>query len=139
LPVASIAAEGRVRRGNRISVADKPLTLAVTVTAGTTRIEGFARKSGKGVAGAMVVLVPSDLDAIDSLARRDQSDSDGSFSLRDVAPGTYKLVAIEDAWKLDWADPHVIGRYLPAGISVTVSDRSSKTMTLDAAVPVQGR
>jgi hypothetical protein len=87
----------------------------------------------------MVVLVPSDLDAIDSLARRDQSDSDGSFSLRDVAPGTYKLVAIEDAWQLDWADQHVIGRYLPGGISVTVSDRSSKTMTLDAAVPVQTR
>ncbi|MGA2537607.1 MAG: carboxypeptidase regulatory-like domain-containing protein [Terracidiphilus sp.] len=139
LPVASITTDGHVRRGNRITVVDKPLSVAVTVTAGTTRIEGFARKSGKGVAGVMVVLVPSDLDAIDSLARRDQSDSDGSFSLRDVAPGTYKLVAIEDAWQLDWADQHVIGRYLPGGISVTVSDRSSKTMTLDAAVPVQGR
>jgi hypothetical protein len=139
LPVASITASGKVRRGNRISVQDKALSVVATVTQGVTRVEGFARRSGKGVAGAMVVLVPDDLGAMESLARRDQSDSDGSFSLRDVAPGAYKLVAIEDAWQLDWADPHVIGRYLPGAIPVTVSDRASKTMALTSSVPVQTR
>jgi hypothetical protein len=92
----------------------------------------------------MVVLVPaarttSDLDALDGLFRRDQSDSDGSFSLRDVVPGQYILVAIEDGWTLDWAEPQVIARYLPAGIAVTVSDKPGKLVTLSDPVPVQIR
>ena len=32
------------------------------------------------------------------LIRRDQSDSDGSFALRDVVPGQYTVVAIQDGW-----------------------------------------
>jgi hypothetical protein len=87
----------------------------------------------------MVVLVPKELAAMDGLLRRDQSDSDGSFSLRDVVPGQYTVVAIEDGWELDWAEPQVISRYLPGGIAVTVSDNSGKPVTLSTAVPVQSR
>jgi hypothetical protein len=71
--------------------------------------------------------------------RRDQSDSDGSFALRDVAPGRYTVVAIEDGWDLDWARPEVIGRYLSGGIPVTVTESSGKLLRLSQAVPVQGR
>jgi hypothetical protein len=87
----------------------------------------------------MVVLVPKELAATDGLSRRDQSDSDGSFSLRDVVPGQDTVVAIEDGWELDWAEPQVIARYLPGGISVTVSDKSGKLVTLSTPVPVQSR
>jgi hypothetical protein len=76
---------------------------------------------------------------MDGLSRRDQSDSDGSFSLRDVVPGQYTVVAIEDGWELDWAEPQVIARYLPSGIPVTVSDKSGKLVMLSAPVPVQSR
>jgi len=86
-----------------------------------------------------VVLVPRELTALPALARRDQSDSDGSFSLRDVAPGQYTLVAIEDGWELDWAQPEVIARYLRAGIAVTVSDKPGKLQPLAEPVPVQTR
>ena len=87
----------------------------------------------------MIVLVPKDLTTIDGLARRDQSDSDGSFSLRDVIPGQYTLVAIEDGWPLDWMQPAVIGRYLPGGVAVTVSDRTGKVTTLPTPVEVEPR
>lgn len=140
LPILAIGPRGgKAQAGNRFTVQDKPLTLVVTVSASNTRIEGFARKDGKGVAGAMVVLVPKDLTAIAELARRDQSDSDGSFALLNVAPGDYTLVAIEDAWGIDWFDPAVISRYLPHGIAVTVKDKSDKTQHLADPVPVQAR
>jgi protocatechuate 3,4-dioxygenase beta subunit len=135
--IASITEGSRTRSGGLISVADHPLSLIVSVAQGATRVEGFARRDGKGIAGVMIVLVPRDLSAISALARRDQSDSDGSFRLRDVVPGQYALVAIEDGWDLDWAEPAVIARYLPGGVAVTVSDNPGKLLTVAQPVPVQ--
>jgi len=144
LPVVSVAVGGRTNAGNLIAVQDRPLSIVAAVSQGMTRLEGFARRDNKGVAGVMVVLVPAaktfaDLSALNGLFRRDQSDSDGSFALRDVVPGQYILVAIEDGWPLDWAEPNVIARYLPGGLAVTVSDKPGKLVTLSDPVPVQTR
>jgi hypothetical protein len=87
----------------------------------------------------MVVLVPKNRSAFRSLVRRDQSDSDGSFALRDVVPGQYTLVAIPDGWALDWAQPELIGRYLPKGVAVTITENSGKLVRLSEPVPVQAR
>ncbi|MGA3046360.1 MAG: carboxypeptidase-like regulatory domain-containing protein [Terracidiphilus sp.] len=138
-PIASIAISNRAHPGNQIAVGDRPLSLVVTANEIATRIEGFARKGSKSVAGVMVLLVPKDLTSLESLARRDQSDSDGSFSLRDVVPGQYTVVAIEGGWELDWARPAVIARYLPGGIPVTVTGSSGKVLNLSVPVPVESR
>ena len=87
----------------------------------------------------MVVLVPKNRSAFRSLVRRDQSDSDGSFALRDVVPGQYTVVAIQDGWELDWAQPEVLGRYLPRGVAVTITETSGKLIRLSEPVPVQAR
>jgi hypothetical protein len=34
--------------------------------------------------------------------RRDESDSDGTYTLRDVLPGRYRMLAIDDGWELEW-------------------------------------
>jgi hypothetical protein len=144
LPVVSVAVGSRAITGNLITVQDRPLSIVAVVSQGMTRLAGFARRNNKGVAGVMVVLVPAaktfaDLGALEGLFRRDQSDSDGSFALRDVVPGQYILVAIENGWTLDWAEPSVIVRYLPGGLAVTVSDKPGKLVTLSDPVPVQTR
>jgi hypothetical protein len=113
------------------------MQVMVTVSLSETRIEGFARKAEKGASGVMVLLVPKDLAAFPALARRDQSDSDGSFALRDAAPGHYTVVAIENGWDLDWERPEVIGRYLPQGVAVNVTETSGKLVRLSQAVQVQ--
>ena len=138
-PVISIAVGGRAHAGNLVTVQDRPQTLVVRVSADGERVEGFARKGEKGQAGAMVLLVPMDPAAFPELVRRDQSDSDGSFALRDAAPGKYTVVAIEDGWELDWTRPEVIRRYLPGGIAVTVTDTQDKLIRLPGPVQVQGR
>jgi uncharacterized surface anchored protein len=140
LPILAVASGGaRAQAGNRITVEDKPLALNLIVSAGNTRLEGIAQKNGKAVAGAMVILIPKDLAETAELARRDQSDSDGSFALLNVAPGDYTLLAIEDAWGMDWFDPAVISRYLPQGMAVTVKDKSEKTLHLAQPVEVQAK
>src|ERR1700676_188673 len=74
-------------------------------------------------------LVPKDPESHSDLFRRDQSDQDGSFSLRSVIPGTYTVVAIEDGWDLDWSRPGVIAHYVKHGQTVTVTDRSQNPRT----------
>ncbi|MGA9673011.1 MAG: hypothetical protein WBQ94_27675, partial [Terracidiphilus sp.] len=101
--------------------------------------DGSSSQGWKGVAGVMILLVPKDLTSLESLGRRDQSDSDGSFSLRDVVPGQYTVVAIEGGWELDWSRPEVIGRYLPGGIPVTVTSSSGRVLSLSVPIPVQSR
>jgi 5-hydroxyisourate hydrolase-like protein (transthyretin family) len=140
LPITAITIGNRTRAGSKLIMRDKPIQLVATVSQSETRVEGFARnKNGKGLPGVMIVLVPKEMAAFLSLARRDQSDSDGSFSLRDVAPGQYTVVAIQEGWELDWARQEVIGRYLSHGVAVTVTESSGKLLKLPEAVPVQSR
>ena len=139
LTITSLTIGNRAHSGNQLTVRDKPVNVTATVSLSETRVEGFARNGDKGMAGVMIVLVPKDPSAFRSLVRLDQSDSDGSFSLRDVAPGQYTVVAIEEGWELDWARPEVISRYLSQGIPVTVTESSGKLLRLSQAVPAQER
>ncbi len=137
LAVVSMQGSSGTMQGSRIQVTDKPLMLSIGLAEGATQVTGFAFKDGKGLPGVMIVLVPKNPGANWALFRRDQSDSDGSFGLRDVVPGQYTVVAIEEGWELDWAKPEVISRYLPKGIPVTVTAASGKLFELDKPVPVQ--
>jgi hypothetical protein len=139
LPVVAVALNGVQRAGNVVTIRDRGADLIVTLSDAETRIEGFARENGKGLAGAMVVLLPENPALWKALTRRDQSDSDGSFALQNVAPGAYTLVAIKDGWPLDWTSPDAMARYLPGGTSVTVTDKSGALMHLGSRVKVQTR
>ncbi|WP_109485544.1 carboxypeptidase regulatory-like domain-containing protein [Occallatibacter savannae] len=139
LPVVATAVGLKQQAGNTLTLREGGPALTITVSAADTRIDGFAKKDGKGIAGVMMVLLPRDPAQWKSLTRRDQSDSDGSFAFRDVAPGAYTAVAIQDGWPLDWASYPVMQRYLRAGTNVTVSGNSGKVIKLPAPVAVQQR
>jgi hypothetical protein len=113
------------------------LTIALSLVGGSVTVEGFAKRDGKAVSGAMVVLVPKNADADRDRFRRDESDLDGSFSLRDVIPGSYTVVAIENGWDLDWAEPGVLAGYLKHGQPIEIGGRSATTMRLPDGVEVQ--
>jgi hypothetical protein len=138
-PAVAVAEGGASHAGGAVRLGGRPLRLRVTLAAGTTRIVGMARKGGKGKAGAMVVLAPREPGALHSLARRDQSDSNGSFALRDVPPGEYTVVAMEDGWELDWGLPGALDRYLSHGVPVRVTAASGKQLRLESPVEVQPR
>ena len=139
LPVVAVSAGGVQRAGNIVTLKERATELQVTLSGAVTRVEGFARKNGNGFAGAMIVLLPNNRALWKALTRRDQSDSDGSFALPDVAPGNYTAIAIEDGWALDWSSPDAMARYLREGTSVTITEQSGALIRLSSPVPVQMR
>ena len=139
MPVIAIATGEMKKAGNLITIRDRTPELIVTVGEGEVRVEGFAEKDGQGFAGAMMVLLPKNTALWKSLTRRDQSDSDGSFAFREVAPGEYTAIAVEQGWALNWTSPAAMARFLPRGTNVTVTGNAGKLVRLSSAVMVQQR
>ena len=81
--------------------------LACTAIRVSANVPGIVLRDDKPVAGAMVLLVPDDGTRDKQRYRRDESDSDGTFTLRQVIPGRYIAVAILNGWNLEWGDPAV--------------------------------
>jgi hypothetical protein len=75
----------------------------------------------KPVTGAMIVLVPEDVDNNRSLIRRDQSDSDGTFTLPAVLPGNYTVIALQNGWDMDWQSVAALAPYVKGGKAVSVA------------------
>jgi hypothetical protein len=135
--ISRISAEGAEVSGRSVSItAGSSVSIDVTASAGSSVVEGIAKRAGKPLAGAMVVLVPKEVEGNRDLFRRDQSDLDGTFSLRDVAPGSYTLVAIENGWDLDWSQPGVIAVYAKHGRPIEVRNTPGKPLRLDSPIEV---
>lgn len=114
------AVSGASMSNGRLLIPDiGPVKLRIVVSGGPAKIDGIARENGIGAGGVMVLLVPDDMQNT-ALVRRDQSDSDGTFTLSNVVPGTYTVVAIRDGWTLKWHDPAVLRRYLASGTRIMV-------------------
>ena len=120
--VSRIAAGGARVEGQNVEIAGAgTVQLTITLGRGFGTVNGTVLRDDKPVAGAMVVLVPQDLENNLPLARRDQSDLDGTFTLGGVVPGKYTVVAIENGWELDWMSSQVLNAYLKGGRAVTVA------------------
>ena len=103
--ISSLSAAGAQVAGQTIRVtASNPIQLKIELSRSLSTINGIARRNDAPFAGVMIVLVPQSPEKNLPLFRRDQTDSDGTFTLHDVLPGRYKILAIEDAWDLEWAD-----------------------------------
>jgi hypothetical protein len=100
------------------SSADVRLTVYLTKDFGT--ITGLAKRDGKPVSAAAINLVPDDPMHNLIQFRDDQSDSDGSFELREIVPGSYTVIAVAEGWDLDRTNPDELKRYLGDGVKVQV-------------------
>jgi hypothetical protein len=135
-----LSSQAGVSQGHDINVTPgAALDLAATLSAGVVNIEGVVHKKDKPVAGVMVALVPKDPETHIELFRRDQSDFDGTFLLRGVIPGSYTIVAIEDAWGFEWLQPGVLARYVQSGQNLTIGELMRRTVHLPDPVEVQPR
>jgi protocatechuate 3,4-dioxygenase beta subunit len=117
--------------------AGSSLSGTVFLALGVVAVEGFVHRGGKPSSGVMVALIPKNPQAHLDMFRRDQSDSDGSFALPAVIPGTYTLIAVEDAWGFQWLQPDVLNRYLQHGQNLTIGELMTNTVHLPDPVEVQ--
>jgi hypothetical protein len=119
--VKSLLAKGARVPGKTIEISGGSVQLVVNATHAVARIDGLVQRDDKAYAGAMVVLVPRDQAGNWSMFRRDQSDSDGTFTMHEVLPGLYTVIALENAWDLDWASPAALQPYLKNGTPIDVT------------------
>ena len=126
-----IVAQNAKVEGSQITLtAGASVKLACTATRVSANVAGVVLNNDKPMAGVMVLLVPDDLLRDKQRYRLDESDSDGTFTLRQVIPGQYTAVAILNGWNLEWGDSAVIAPYLAKGEKVTVTADKSPNLTL---------
>jgi hypothetical protein len=94
--------------------------LEIVAGAGYGQIDGWAEAGGQRVGGVMILLAPEDAKDNHILFRRDQSDSDGTFSLFNVVPGRYRLMAIDRGWDLEWTDPNVLDSFMKKSFPIQI-------------------
>jgi protocatechuate 3,4-dioxygenase beta subunit len=138
--VSKLIATGAQVGHHQITIGSNSVTLAAMLYPDRgLAVSGYAKQSGRAVPGAMIVLVPDDPANDHESFRRAQSDSDGNFVLKNVEPGRYTVVAIQDGWTLDWAQADTIHHYLPQGQVIKVTENSPQTTLLQEAVEVQNK
>ena len=126
--VQQVAASGAKVHGRQVTLDGiHEAQLTITLARGVGQLTGTAQLDGKPKVGAMVLLVPESGENIEDDSRMDQSDSDGTFALREILPGKYRLMAIDDGWDLEWANPAVLKPFREnAQIFEIVPDGSTK-------------
>jgi hypothetical protein len=118
--IKSVSAQGAHYAGGLLDVREgASIALAVVAAKGSTKLDGIALRNGKPLAGAMVLLVPRDAGSAADIPR-DQSDSDGTFTLPNVHLGPYYLLAIDNGRNLVYHDPKVIAPYLANAQKITI-------------------
>ncbi|HEX8896531.1 MAG TPA: carboxypeptidase-like regulatory domain-containing protein, partial [Terriglobales bacterium] len=138
--VRRVVVNGSATKGHSLEfAAGSSIQATVTIVGGQTVVEGVAKRNGKGVPGAMIVMVPNNPEDNGELFRRDQSDLDGTFSLGTVIPGEYTIVAIENGWDLNWSQPGVIAHYVEKGRKITVAPTAQEPVHVSEPVEVQPR
>jgi 5-hydroxyisourate hydrolase-like protein (transthyretin family) len=137
--VARTISPAGLTMGPEVNVSGGAQELTAEVRAGLVQVEGMAQRNGVPASGVMVALVPKDTERHMDMLRREQTSLDGSFTLEGVVPGSYTLVAVEDAWAVDWMKAAVRERYLNTGRTVVVGEKARGVMKLPEQVEVQAR
>jgi len=109
----------------------KPVELDIEMASTLSKITGSVQRNKKPVVGAMILLVPEEGEINLPKFRRDQSDSDGTFTLPDVLPGRYRVIAIEDGWELEWANLALLTRRLENAKRIDVEANKSYRTVLE--------
>ena len=131
--IRNISATGARVSGRSIEFSgSQPVELSINASQGVGIVNGTVMNGDKPLSGAMVVLVPPDIDDNVTLIRRDQSDSDGTFTLPDVVPGAYTAIALQNGWEMEWASPEALRPYLAKGTRIQISGKQQLDVKIAA-------
>jgi hypothetical protein len=130
--LSTVSATGAKVEGHTIQIADgATVTLKLVLSKGVGEVSGTALAEGKPAPGVMILLVPQDLANNLSLIRRDQSDSDGTFTLPQIAAGGYTVLALRNGWEMEWQNPAVLQPYLKSGKAFIVGPNQRYQMEVN--------
>ncbi len=135
--LAGITAKGAQVAGRQVTLPEGASTLTLHVVEGRAQLAGVVARGDKPSVGTLVMLVPATLDEPGAIqfVRRDESNTDGSFIMRDIIPGEYILIAVEDGWDINWKDKATLARYLGGGVAVSLAAKSNIAQNITAQRP----
>lgn len=130
--VSSLKATGARVAGQTVEITGgKAVQLEIEMASTLSKITGTVQRDGKPVLGAMILLVPEEAEINLPKFRRDQSDSDGTFTLVDVLPGHYRILAIENGWNQEWANASLLTQWLEHAQKIDVQGNQSYHTVLE--------
>jgi carboxypeptidase family protein len=136
--IRSLSASGARTTGTTLKIeGTEPVSLTISLQRGKGRIEGLALRSNQPASGVMVVLVPEGREISPAFERREQSNTDGSFAFAMVPPGRYVLLAIANAWGLEWANPRWLDPFLGKGQHAQILQSDGNSTVVRVNVNVQ--
>jgi hypothetical protein len=131
-PVQKISASGAKLNGRKFTVeGTQDVQLTIILASGMGQVTGLAQLDGKPKPGVLVLLLPESVENLEDDFRMDQSDSDGTFALREILPGKYLLLAIEGGWDLEWANPAALKPFRGQAEVVQISPGDAKNVTVN--------
>lgn len=134
----SVVAKGApVRDGRVILPATGTVELKLVVELETAEVDGRLTSDGRGVTGALVVVAPKGGLRDTWLRRMDQTDSDGSFSWRGLAPGDYLAFVFPDGDEFLAREPDYLQNFAATATSFTVQGAAKQKLELTLPKPQQ--
>jgi hypothetical protein len=132
--LSATAANAKLQ-GDSILIPDTgEVAVRLVADAGTAELRGKAFLNGQAQAGLIVVLIPRAAGHQLARYRFDQTDSDGSFTWRGVAPGEYLTFAFADGEIGDYADEGVMEKLTSKGKPLVVKAGPNGEVRLDVTV-----
>jgi len=112
--------------------AGAPVSVQITLGTGTGQVSGTVQDSKQHpAAGSFVTLVPDPMrEDRNDLLRVATTDQNGSFSLRGIAPGSYKVFAWEDQQGGRVQDPEFLKPHEGKAQKISVKVNSQQQVTL---------
>lgn len=136
--IEKLSATGAATHGREVTIAGAgDVQLLITAGQAHGELSGVAKLDGKPAAGVLVLLVPETGENLEENSRLDQSDSDGTFTLREIPPGKYRLMAIADAWDLDRTNWTVLKPYLEKGQPLGFSGTEKRKIVVEVQPAVK--
>ncbi len=101
--------------------------IEVTLRNDGAEVSGTVRTAGSAPADGMVLLVSSRTPRLVKVAQI----VNGSFTIRDLAPGSYRALAIDRADDLEYTNPEALRDYLTKAQDVTLSAKQESHLELE--------
>ncbi len=122
-----------VKNGEFTVVDDAPPTVRLVLSVAGAQVSGHVTgEKQEPIQGATVVLVPA-------VEKRDQpqlfktatTDQNGSFTLKSIAPGDYKLFSWDSVEQGAWQDPEFLAQFENKGKTVSFKENDQSTADLE--------
>ncbi|PYR90959.1 MAG: hypothetical protein DMF84_18570 [Acidobacteria bacterium] len=111
--------------------------VTIVMTDRSTEISGAVRDAtGTDVAAMAVIAFSIDQQQWQPHSRSIQAvrtGQDGTYRLRGLPPGDYRIIATEDVEQGEWLDPAFLERVLPSSEKISLTDGEKKTHDLKPA------